>query len=104
MARFRRVRWNGLLGGALALVFLAAAALGPGLFPYHLHELRMDQRLVPPGAAGHLLGTDEFGRDLLAAILSGARISLWVGTVIVTAGLALGTAVGLAAGYASTTS
>src|SRR5260370_42064137 len=54
--------------------------------------------LRQPGDA-HLLGTDELGRDILARLLFGARVSLWVGMVtVVLAGL-IGVSGGLAAGY-----
>src|SRR4029453_2359178 len=37
------------------------------------------QSLKPPGAAGHVLGTDQLGRDLLARVLHGARLALFIG-------------------------
>jgi peptide/nickel transport system permease protein len=54
---------------------------------------------VGPGTGGHLLGTDEIGRDILSRLVFGARVSLTVGLVAVAAGLIIGGAIGLAAGY-----
>lgn len=54
---------------------------------------------APPGAAGHLLGTDAAGRDILARLIFGTRISLQVGIVAVGIATTIGTTVGLIAGY-----
>ena len=54
-----------------------------------------------PPSAQHLLGTDEFGRDLLARVIHGSRISLRVGLISVAIGGLVGTALGLAAGSAA---
>jgi peptide/nickel transport system permease protein len=74
---------NGAAVAALvAIVLLGFARLG----------------LVPPGA-GHWLGTDEIGRDVLARLLHGARVSLAVGAAVVALAVSIGTGVGLTAGY-----
>ncbi|TML58497.1 MAG: ABC transporter permease [Actinobacteria bacterium] len=52
-----------------------------------------------PGRGGHVLGTDEIGRDILARLVWGSRVSLIVGTVAVAVGLLVGGTVGLVAGY-----
>jgi hypothetical protein len=62
--------------------------------------MTIGQRLRPPSAQ-HLLGTDEFGRDLLARIIHGSRISLHVGLISVGIGGLVGTALGMAAGLGS---
>jgi peptide/nickel transport system permease protein len=56
------------------------------------------RRLLPPGGR-YLLGTDEFGRDVLSRIVHGARVSLEVGCVSVSLALALGGSLGLLSGY-----
>jgi peptide/nickel transport system permease protein len=79
---------------ALALVLLAVAApLVSG------DPLKQDlgSRLQPPSIE-HLLGTDQLGRDVWARTVHGARISLTIGFVVVTAALLTGGAIGLAAG------
>jgi peptide/nickel transport system permease protein len=58
------------------------------------------QRLQPVGAAGHVLGTDEQGRDMLARLLYGGRLSLTAGLVPVLISAIIGTSIGAFAGYA----
>ena len=89
--------WSGRIGGTIALLLLAVAALGPTLYPVDPYRMAIGQRLRPPSAQ-HLLGTDEFGRDLLARVIHGSRISLRVGLISVAIGGLVGTALGLAAG------
>ncbi|HLZ27177.1 MAG TPA: ABC transporter permease [Chloroflexota bacterium] len=87
------------LAGLLVIAVLVLAAIfAPFLTPYNPYLVSLEIRLQPPGGA-HPLGTDELGRDILARLLFGARVSLWVGVVtVVLAGL-IGVAGGLAAGY-----
>src|SRR5579864_1793948 len=54
---------------------------------------------VGPGTGGHLLGTDEIGRDILARLVYGARVSLTVGLVAIGVGMIIGGLIGLLAGY-----
>jgi peptide/nickel transport system permease protein len=54
---------------------------------------------APPFSEGHLLGTDNFGRDILSRLIYGARISLFIGIVVVAIASVLGTTLGLLAGY-----
>jgi len=56
-------------------------------------------RLRPPGAPGHWLGTDEFGRDMLARLVWGGRISLLAGVGTATASMLIGVLLGVHAGY-----
>jgi peptide/nickel transport system permease protein len=84
---------------AVILGLLLVAASVPGLLmPYDPREMSPVERLLPPSWA-HPLGTDETGRDVLARILHGARVSVGaaVGLVAVTA--AVGGLVGLVAGW-----
>ena len=69
---------------ALAAGLVMAAAVLAALLAPYLPLLDPDavdtrNRLRPPGSPGHLLGTDEFGRDMLARLVWGARISLLAG-------------------------
>ena len=89
--------WSGRIGGAIALLLLAVAAIGPTLYPVDPYRMAVGQRLRPPSAQ-HPMGTDEFGRDLLARVIHGSRISLRVGLISVAIGGLIGAALGLAAG------
>jgi peptide/nickel transport system permease protein len=60
----------------------------------------MLSRLKPLGTPGHPLGTDELGRDMLSRLLTGARLSLFMGITPVLCAFAIGSALGILAGYA----
>lgn len=86
---------------ALALgAALIAAVFAEGVAPYAANDQDITRRLEPPGARGHLLGTDEVGRDVLSRLIHGARISLLVGVVAVVLSCPVGVLVGIVAGYA----
>lgn len=88
------------IGAALFLMLETLLAVGaPLLAGYDPLRGDLDQRLLAPGAAGHLLGTDQLGRDLLARMLYGARVSLVVGAVAVAVAGTVGVAAGLAMAY-----
>ncbi len=87
-----------LAGGIILGLLGAAALLAPLLAPCDPLAQDLYGRLQPPSAA-HLLGTDEFGRDILSRVLYGARLSLRLGLVCVAMALAAGTLLGLVAGY-----
>lgn len=66
--------------------------------PYSPNTVDLVQRLQPPGR-GHLLGTDDLGRDILARMIHGARVSLTVGFIATTIALVIGSILGALAGY-----
>lgn len=74
------------------------ALLADFIAPYPYAEQHLDRTLQPPGK-GHLLGTDEFGRDILSRIIYGSRISLEVGFVAVTFSVILGGVIGAVSGF-----
>ena len=91
---------RGALAGATLLVALAAGGIAaPQLAPHDPYATALPDRLAP-ARASHPLGQDTLGRDVLARLLVGARISLAVGAAAVAISLVLGAGVGLAAGYA----
>ena len=85
---------------ALAVIaaLLILAVVGPAIAPYDPAKPDYNVILQPPSAQ-HLLGTDEFGRDVMSRIINGARISMSVSLSSVLAGSFIGTLVGLTAGY-----
>jgi peptide/nickel transport system permease protein len=88
-----------LSAAALGLILLAAV-FAERLSPYGPNEQDILKRLQPPGIPGHVLGTDEVGRDILSRLIHGARISLLIGVIAVGVSCPLGVLVGLVAGYA----
>src|SRR5689334_18252785 len=95
----RRGRRTALAGAALLVALAAAGLAAPRLAPHDPYATALADRLAP-ARAGHPLGQDTLGRDVLARVLVGARISLAVGAAVVVISLLLGASVGLAAGYA----
>ncbi|HEY4026551.1 MAG TPA: ABC transporter permease [Candidatus Dormibacteraeota bacterium] len=99
--RVPRLRAPGLLvAGALGLaVVVACTAAGPSLAGFDPAHVATADRLLPPGTAGHHLGTDGLGRDVMARTLAGFRWSLAVALLALVIGGAVGTVVGVAAGW-----
>ncbi|HWI71515.1 MAG TPA: ABC transporter permease [Baekduia sp.] len=90
------VKW----GGGIVVVVLLIAILAPVLAPQQPNAGSISERLWDIGTAGHPLGTDGQGRDILSRLMWGARPTLVAGiTPVVIAGL-IGTALGLLAGLA----
>lgn len=100
---YRRLKSNyGLLIGATIFVVLVILALiGPLFTNYGPYDMKVVDRLTPPGAE-HWLGTDEFGRDLLTRLLYGARVSISVGLAVALLSSALGLVIGVYATYYKT--
>lgn len=93
---------HGLLVGAIIFVLLIIlAVIGPFITSYGPYDMKVIDRLKPPSIA-HLLGTDEFGRDLLTRILYGARVSISVGLVVALFSSILGLIIGVYATYYKT--
>ena len=88
------------LSAAALGIILLAAVFAERLAPYGPNEPDILKRLEPPGIPGHVLGTDEVGRDILSRLIHGARISLLIGVIAVGVSCPLGVLVGLVAGYA----
>ena len=96
-----------MLAALVALVCAVCAFFAPWLAPHNPFDLAalelMDARLPPAwiegGSAKYLLGTDDQGRDLLSAIMYGARISLLVGLASVLLSMLIGVGLGLLAGF-----
>src|SRR4051812_24615001 len=87
------------VGVAIVGLALLAALIGPAVTPYGPASQELALRLAAPSAA-HPFGLDELGRDILARVLAGARISFLVGITVVAISAAVGTILGAVAGYA----
>jgi len=94
--RLRRHR-GALAGGGLFALIVAAVALGPWLWPLDPGYIDIRARNAGPGLA-HPLGTDHLGRDMLARMLAGGRVSIATGLGAMLLGVGLGTLVGVLAG------
>ena len=90
---------SAVFGLVLVVVLGAAAVLAPLLAPHNPDTIDTARRLARPFTVGHLLGTDEFGRDLLSRLLYGARTSLVVGLAATALAAAAGSGLGLLAGF-----
>jgi peptide/nickel transport system permease protein len=88
----------GILAFAVLVAILLAVTFGPSLVPHSPTRTNARSVLQAPSAT-HLLGTDELGRDVLARLLVGGRVSLAVGLFSMLVGLSLGIAIGGTAGY-----
>ncbi|MGQ4510871.1 ABC transporter permease subunit [Streptomyces sp. DW26H14] len=86
-----------VIGAVMVLVFLGVALIGP-LAAGSSTRLGLTDILAGPSGA-HWLGTDDLGRDVLARICGGARVSLLAGVVSSALAMAVGVPLGLAAGY-----
>ncbi len=87
-----------MIGATVFVLMVVAAVIGPAVAPHDPLEInsRLTLRTFAPG---YLLGTDEFGRDLLSRIIYGARPTLTVAIGATTIALVLGTLFGMVAGY-----
>ena len=85
--------------------FVLLALLGPLVLPYEPFEVRLLDRFLAPGATASdgsiaWLGTDNLGRDVLAQVAQGARVSLLVGAATIAIALVAGAVLGIVSGYA----
>ena len=85
-------------GLVIVLITVLAAVVGPFVSPYDSSAQELARRLEAPSAA-HPFGLDELGRDILARLLEGARISLLVGLAVVSVSSIVGMLFGSIAGY-----
>jgi peptide/nickel transport system permease protein len=89
---------SALLGMIIIVLVILCAILAPVISPYDPIKQSFIKQLRPPSAE-FLLGTDEFGRDILSRLLYGSRIALLVGLLADSIALVLGVGLGLVAGY-----
>jgi peptide/nickel transport system permease protein len=85
---------------AILALMLLTILFAPLIAPYDPLQGSMARRLKPPGYPGHLLGTDELGRDMLARLIHGGRLSWLVGILPVVCAFVIGGSIGITAGYA----
>jgi peptide/nickel transport system permease protein len=93
-----------LVGGGIVLTVLLCAIFAPWLAPHDPNGQDLRAQLLPPswvdgGQAGHLLGTDNLGRDIFSRLIYGSRVAMTVAIVAALGAMILGTVLALIAGY-----
>ena len=94
-----------MVGLVMVITLFFLAIFGPMIAPYPYEQqdlkavLANGGRPLPPGSPGHILGTDQLGRDLLSRLLDGARISMTVAIVVQIVVLLIGVPIGAIAGW-----
>lgn len=96
--RFARNRMA-LAGFAVIAAMILLSYAGPLFGGYDANRIDILHRFVPPLHSDHILGTDELGRDVLARLMAGGRISLAIGLIAMLISVVIGTAIGMVAGY-----
>jgi peptide/nickel transport system permease protein len=91
-------RRTSVVAGGFIIALILVGILAPVIAPHDPNVQDLLQRLRAPSAQ-HLLGTDDYGRDVLSRLIYGARVSLWAAVQAVTIALVIGLPLGLAAGY-----
>ena len=101
MSFVRRLQRNpvAFTSAICVLLVILVALLAPWIAPYDPNEMNTGMRFATPGTPGYLLGSDEFGRDVLSRIIYGARISLLVATTAVLLAVAVGGTLGVLSGF-----
>ncbi len=99
-ARRRLLRNWGAVGGMIVLAILVpVAVIGPYVTPFAYDQINKGDVWAAPLTGGHLLGADSLGRDLLARLLMGLRVSLAIGLIATLVSLVIGVAWGAVAGF-----
>ena len=88
-----------MLSASLLLLVLILAYVVPFAITIDPYQQSLRDSLQPPGSPGHILGTDNFGRDVLLRLIDGGRVSLTVGLLAVAISASVGGLVGLVGGY-----
>ena len=91
-----------IVGLVIIVILILVALFAPVISPYDPIAQNLKKNLTAgiwAGNSDNILGTDEFGRDLLSRIIYGARISLSVGLIAVVIGLSIGATLGIVAGF-----
>ncbi len=99
LRRFLKESWLNSIGLVLVVLLIGLAIGGEALAPYSPTKTSLGERFHLPSTQ-HLMGTDNFGRDIFSRVLSGARISLQVALIVLSISVVIGFVVGAVAGLA----
>ena len=98
---WRRLSRNhlALIGSLVAVAYVLLGLIGPMFAPYDYAKQNLMQANLPPLSDGHILGTDQVGRDMYSRLVMGIRISLIVGFGVTAISMVIGTTAGAIAGF-----
>lgn len=101
--RFRRLKANYgfIIGATIIVLFILFALIGPLFTPYGPYDMKVIDRLQAPSGE-HLLGTDEFGRDVFTRVIYGARVSISIGLIVALLSSVFGLVIGAYAAFYKT--
>ncbi|TPW29160.1 ABC transporter permease [Martelella alba] len=88
-----------MIGLGILMALLLVAALAPLIAPHDPFFQDLSNRLAAPFSAGHILGTDSLGRDILSRLIYGSRITLYIVVLVALIAPAAGLIIGTVAGY-----
>ncbi|MGP7818165.1 ABC transporter permease [Niallia sp. 01092] len=91
-------KFNLIAGGAIVLFLLFIFLISFFYVPYDVNQMNIEDRLMEPNSH-YLMGTDNFGRDVLSRVMKGSQTAFIVGGGAVLIGLSFGILIGAAAGY-----
>jgi len=97
----RRFRANkgAMIAFGFIVFLLIVAVIGPWIMPYPPNQQDLANTLADPFQGGHILGTDELGRDTLSRLISGSRVAVQAAALAVSVAMLLGVIPGLVAGF-----
>lgn len=91
--------WPGMIGFFLIILLMILAIFGEWIAPFDPMKAELREKLLPPLTDGHLLGTDQLGRDILSRIIVGTRVSVIIGLATALLAGIIGTVIGVVSGY-----
>ncbi|MCO7124265.1 ABC transporter permease [Sporolactobacillus shoreicorticis] len=90
---------TGLAGFFIICLLFVIGIIGFLIVPFNPMDTETAQKLLPPHTEGHLMGTDQLGRDVFSRVILGTRVSLTIGIVTVVLAGVIGTVIGVLAGF-----
>ncbi len=88
-----------MTGLLVAVLVVVLSILSPAIITFDPTANDLIHRLNPPGIDGHVMGTDQLGRDIFSRLLIGSRYSLLIALIVVATAAVIGTFLGLVSGY-----
>ncbi|MET1250213.1 ABC transporter permease [Sporolactobacillus sp. STCC-11] len=90
---------TGFAGFIIICLLIVVGIIGFLIVPFNPMNTETAQKLLPPFTGGHLMGTDQLGRDVFSRVILGTRVSLTIGIVTVVIAGVIGTIIGVLAGF-----